>query len=135
MKLVKRSFSGLVAQAVSDFDRIVGNNDREDYLHLLEGKLSRFVWKHFGEKEFTNPKNKIRSRRITYLASCTLLKLIDRAIEKDPYRKPLQVFRNSVNRDMHNAWVNYERAIDTKQGSWIQQIKFYFDSRKYHQGK
>lgn len=73
MKLMKSSFSGLVAQARAEFNCLNDNKDREDYLHLLEGKLSRFTWSHFGEKEFTNPKIKsvLAVLRICPKSSCT----------------------------------------------------------------
>ncbi|ATA65475.1 hypothetical protein CPT_Moabite_215 [Serratia phage Moabite] len=132
MKLMKSSFSGLVAQARAEFNCLNDNKDREDYLHLLEGKLSRFTWSHFGEKEFTNPKNKIRARRIAYLSKVFLYELVLLAIKKDPNRIALVTYSRHIRRDANAAWVRYEAAINTNQGSWWQQIKFYFDARKFN---
>lgn len=132
MKMMKRSFSGLLAQAKAEFNCINHHSDREDYLHLLESKLSRFTWQNFGEKEFTSPKNKIRARRITFLSKLALYELVMVAVKKDPMRNSLKVFSRHIRRDVNAAWVRYEAAIDTNQGSWFQQIKFYFDGRKYN---
>lgn len=132
MKLMKSSFSGLVAQAKADFIGIAHHQDREDYLHLLESKLSRFTWQNFGEKEFISPKNKIRARRIMFLSKLALYELVMEAVKKDPMRNSLKVYSRHVRRDVNAAWVRYEAAVNTNQGSWFQQIKFYFDGRKYN---